>query len=241
MVLVTTIDFLGKWSSNTVKGERTAAIVVDRQILVECGPHTVESLLDLGIDPLTISTVAITHMHLDHFVGIVEFLWYRAIYNSEDTPVILGPPGLRKNIDSLIRATMTPESFQIKMDVRENENYENIQRFRANHVIDDNGYRIETRDGVLFYSGDTAYSEEVVKGSENVDYLFHEMTYTDHQENEAKFWKHSTVSDVLRVFSESKADNLVPMHLTVKSLEKSKEMAGKNSHIISPERKSLKF
>ena len=29
MVLVTTIDFLGKWSSNTVKGERTAAIVVD--------------------------------------------------------------------------------------------------------------------------------------------------------------------------------------------------------------------
>ena len=241
MVLVTTIDFLGKWSSNTIRGERTAAIVVDRHTLIECGPHTVESLLDLKIDPVDINTVAITHMHLDHFVGIAEFLWYRAIYNSEDTPVILGPHGLRKNIDSLIKATMTPESFQIKMDVREDVNYENIQQFRANHVIDDNGYRIETSDGVLFYSGDTAYSEEVVKGSEDVDYLFHEMTYTDLQDKEAKFWKHSTVSDVLRVFSESKAVNLVPMHLTVKSLEKSKEMAGKNSHIISPERKSLKF
>jgi ribonuclease Z len=238
---MTTIDFLGKWSSNTVRGERTASIVIDRQTLVECGPHTMESLLDLHIDPMSIRTVAITHMHLDHFVGIAEFLWYRAIYNSDEIPVIMGPPGLRKNIDSLIRATMTPESFRIKMDVKEDVNYENIQRFRANHVIDDNGYRIETKDGVLFYSGDTAYSEEVVKGSENVDYLFHEMTYTDKQDKEAKFWKHSTVSDVLRVFSESKALNLVPMHLSVKSLEAAREMARKSPHIVSPETKSIRF
>ena len=241
MVAVTTIDFLGKWSSNTVKGQRTASIVIDGQTLIECGPHTLESMLDIGIDPLGIDTVAITHMHLDHFIGIAEFLWYRAIYNSGDSLVILGPRGIENNVWNLIRATMTPESFQINVDIREDTDFGDIQHFRANHVIEDNGYRIETRDGVVFYSGDTAYSQNVVTGSESVDYLFHEMTYTDQREEEAKFWKHSTISDVLRVFSESKAINLVPVHLTTETLDAATRMAGKDSNIVSPERKSIRF
>ncbi len=241
MVEVTTIDFLGKWSSNTVRGQRTASIVIDRQTLIECGPHTLESMLDIGIDPLGIDTVAITHMHLDHFIGIAEFLWYRAIYNSGDSLVILGPGGMEKNVWNLLRATMTPESFQINVDIREDVDFGDIQHFRANHVVDDYGYRIETRDGVVFYSGDTAYSERVVTGAENADYLFHEMTYTDQMVEEAKFWKHSTISDVLKVFSESKAINLVPVHLTTKTMEAATIMAGKDSHIVSPERENIRF
>jgi len=237
---VTTINFLGKWSSNTVKGQRTASIVIDTQTLIECGPHTLESMLDIGIDPLGLKTVAITHMHLDHFIGIAELLWYRSIYNSKDSLVILGPRGIKKNLWSLLSAAMTPETFQINIDIKEDVDYENIQYFRANHVIDDNGYRVETSSGVIFYSGDTAYSEKVVNGAEKVDYLFHEMTYTDQMGDEAKFWKHSTISDVLKVYSESNAINLVPVHLTTKTLEASITMAEKDSHIVSPEKETLK-
>ena len=45
------IRFLGKWSSNLVRGERNVSFALDDKIVFDFGPHTVESLLDSRIDP----------------------------------------------------------------------------------------------------------------------------------------------------------------------------------------------
>ncbi len=40
------------------------------------------------------------------------------------------------------------------------------------------------------------------------------MTYPDEKADIAKFWKHSTYSSTMKVFKESMARVLVPVHLT---------------------------
>lgn len=234
MTQLTSIDILGRWSSNTVREERTSSLLINRNLLVECGPHTVEAMLNRNLDPLIVDSVAITHMHLDHYVGLAEFLWYRAIYAPGLPVTVLGPSGIGRNTMTLLKSVKTPESFDIKVEYREDTGFGDVTPFRANHVIEDNGYRIEFAKSVLFYSGDTAYSENVVRGAENADYLFHEMTYTDEKRKEADFWKHSTYSDTIRAFTESHAKKLVPVHLTPPTLDLVTKLSGKERNIRLP-------
>lgn len=232
------IRFLGVWSSNSVRGQRNVSFLLDDKMVFDFGPHSVESLLDMGVDPNSIETVFITHMHLDHFSGIPELLWYRAIYHAKQPLFLVGPRGIKRSTETLLKTLNTPEAFDIKIKYIEEKDFDSVQRFHANHIIPDNGYRIEYKGKVIFYSGDTAYSENVVKGAENADYLIHEMTYTDARKKDADFWKHSTYSSTLRVFQESKARHLIPVHLTRESSEYVMKMEKRMPGLIYP-RKSI--
>ena len=64
---------------------RSSSILVDGDILVDCGPHTLDSLRIAGISLDSISSVVITHLHDDHF-NIDNIL---AIAKSKNTPLKL--------------------------------------------------------------------------------------------------------------------------------------------------------
>lgn len=64
---------------------RSSSILIDREILVDCGPHTLDSLRIAGIRLDSISSVVITHLHDDHF-NIDNIL---AIAKSKNTPLKL--------------------------------------------------------------------------------------------------------------------------------------------------------
>ncbi len=236
------IKFLGRWSSNIIKGQRNISFLLDNKIAFDFGPHALESLLDLGIDPTKISTLLITHMHLDHYAGIAELLWYRSIHRAKTPLLVLGPTGIESNTLELMRVLKTPENWygeQIETNTQyiEDKGTDSIQVFHANHLIPDNGYRVEHKGKTIFYSGDTAYSKNVVEGARDVDLLLHEMTYTDKDRKMADFWHHSTYSDAMRVFEESKAKKLVPVHLTKQSSDLVLKKAGKIKGLIYPKKK----
>ncbi len=84
------IKFLGIWSSNLIPGQRNVSFVLDDRIVFDFGPHSIESLFDMGIDPAKISIVLITHMHLDHYIGLAELLWYRSIYKIKEPLIHIG-------------------------------------------------------------------------------------------------------------------------------------------------------
>ena len=46
---------------------RSSSMLIDGEILVDCGPHTLDSLRISGISLDCISSVVITHLHDDHF------------------------------------------------------------------------------------------------------------------------------------------------------------------------------
>ena len=102
-------------------------------------------------------------------------------------------------------------------------------------MIRDIGFRLETGGNVIFYSGDTSYSENVSKGAEKADILLHEMTYLNSDRQWADFWKHSTVSDVMKVFSESGSKLLVPVHLTTRTESHLNDSMVRDSRIRAPQ------
>lgn len=46
---------------------RSSSVLIDGRFLVDCGPHTLESMRILGIDPKCVSDLFITHFHADHY------------------------------------------------------------------------------------------------------------------------------------------------------------------------------
>ncbi len=102
------INFLGKWSSNLVTGQRNVSFLLDDKIVFDFGPHSLESLLDRNLDPNNIETLLISHMHLDHYAGLAELLWYRSIYKAKNRLTVIGPKGIRRNTDLLLKLLNTP-------------------------------------------------------------------------------------------------------------------------------------
>ena len=47
---------------------RSASMLLDGSILVDCGPHTLDALRIGGIDPSSVTDLLLTHLHDDHFV-----------------------------------------------------------------------------------------------------------------------------------------------------------------------------
>ena len=52
----------------------------NRPILIDCGGGTTTQLFRAGIPPETVKDLLVTHLHLDHFAGLTQFVfagWHR--------------------------------------------------------------------------------------------------------------------------------------------------------------------
>lgn len=203
-------------------GERNVSFVLDNKIVFEFGPHSLESLLESGLNPNEIKIVLTSHLHLDHYIGIAELLWYRSMNRATDRLTIVGPRGIKKKTERLMNLVQTPQSWvdgQVKPNTIyiEGKSTDFVRVFNADHTVPCCAYRVEYNNETVFYSGDTAYSKDIVEGAKEADWLFHEMTYADDEKDLAKLWRHSTFSDAMRVFQESGARHIVPIHLSKSS------------------------
>jgi ribonuclease BN (tRNA processing enzyme) len=72
-------------------------------ILLDCGASSLIKLKEYGIDPDTIGTVFITHLHGDHFGGLIFLLREATLYKKRTKALtIAGPPGLQERLNSAI-------------------------------------------------------------------------------------------------------------------------------------------
>lgn len=215
-VKIMEIVFLGNWSAKTLPGKINTSFVIDGNIACDFGPSSLQAMLEKGLDPNRLERVLISHLHYDHYSGLIGLLWYRAMSGNEDELVITGPEGIEERSRKLLELYNTPQGFHIYASFQENTG-KNVEIFSGEHTVPDNAYRIKHENRIIFYSGDTVYSENIVNGADKADLLIHEMTYTDDLKIEAELWKHSTVSDAISVFMQSGAKRLIPVHLTAET------------------------
>ena len=90
--------FVGTGDAFNSGGRRNSAILVREQgrtLLLDCGPTTLAGLSELGIDPLEIDAIALSHFHGDHIAGVPFLLLDYQYQHPRDRPLsILGPPGV---------------------------------------------------------------------------------------------------------------------------------------------------
>ncbi|MGH6865409.1 MAG: MBL fold metallo-hydrolase [Methyloceanibacter sp.] len=150
--------------------------------LMDCGATTLIGLRRLGIEPNSIDSIFVSHLHGDHFGGL-PWLLIDAKYVSKRTRplVVTGPKGIEKRFRTAAEAlypgvTAGDPGFDLRfVEYREREPLEiggaTITPYEVHHPSGAPPYalRIQVGEKVLAFSGDTGWLDklhEVARGAD---------------------------------------------------------------------------
>ena len=175
-------------------GPSTLIIANSEYLLFDCGRGVSVQLARLQITPGLIRKVFITHLHSDHVIGLPD-LYLTGWISANATPFrVWGPTGTRRMMAHIQKAFAY--DIHVRRDVDEKLNKEAIELLTADiqpgvvynkrgvkvtaFLVDHApiepafGYRIDYAGHSVVLSGDTRFSENLIKHAQNVDVLIHE-------------------------------------------------------------------
>ena len=98
--------FVGVSSCIPDVGGDTACFLINGRRLVDAGWCGVLKLRELGVDPLAVESLILTHLHHDHYLGLPHLVFYQAMRRGQ-RPVpplrVLGPAG---TVDRVVQASL---------------------------------------------------------------------------------------------------------------------------------------
>jgi len=219
-------------------GPAVAIVSGDRVYVVDAGPGVVRRAAQAGIKMQQLTRAFFTHLHSDHTAGYPDLLFTPAVTGRLEPFAAYGPPGLHAMTAHLMKAYrediqirlhgMEPSvarAYQIEAhDVSPGEVYRDanmrviafpVQHGTWKHAY---GYRFEAADKVIVVSGDTTYSETLLKAATGCDILVHEVYSAKGLANRTADWQryhaafHTSGVDVGRVAAQVKPKKLVLYH-----------------------------
>jgi ribonuclease BN (tRNA processing enzyme) len=140
--------------------------VVDGRVLLDAGAPLLPHMHKVGIDPIDIEVVFLTHFHGDHTLGLPTFVLHRIFVDKPRTITFVGPDGIADRLEALFEVSwgvdwkpvMLPRFKAKYVTARPSGRVAGYryQTVKLDHgTTGCNGYRIQFGDLVLAYSGDT--------------------------------------------------------------------------------------
>lgn len=165
-------------------GPSTLVEVGNQKLIFEVGRGATIRLSQIGILPGNVTTVFVTHLHMDHVGGLSD-LWLSgplpALGRSTMPFRIFGPLGTREMMSYLEKAH--PSGIAINAtDVAEGVVYDRegvrVTAFDVDHgeKIAALGYRVDYRGRSVVVSGDTRFSMNLIKYARGATVIVHEVT-----------------------------------------------------------------
>jgi ribonuclease Z len=181
-------------------GPSTLIEAGDQMLLIDAGRGATIRLFQLGIPIGALDALLLTHFHSDHTSGIPDLWltgWLESYFGTRRTPFrVIGPPGTRRLIAKLeeayaddIRIRVADEKLPPAGIATKVEEYDRdgvvyakdgleVIAFEVDHgdvIKPAYGYRIEYAGRVAVISGDTRYSQNVIRYAAGADLLIHEV------------------------------------------------------------------
>lgn len=179
------LQMLGSGDAFGSGGRFNTCMLVDHgahRFLIDFGASSMVAMHAAGIDPNTIDTILISHLHGDHFGGL-PFFFLEARFNTRRTQplTIAGPPGLVQRLKET-REAFFPGSSTIAMpfEVTLVETAAGqasqvgplrVTPFEVSHPsgAPSHALRIEVGGKILTYSGDTEWTDALVPAARGAD------------------------------------------------------------------------
>ena len=211
-------------------GPSTLVEAGTEKLLFDCGRGATLRLQQAGILVRDVTATFLTHLHSDHTTGIPD-QWLSGWLVGRTGPFrIWGPVGTREMMANLEKAYQVDIRFRLEdeklnprdvaiiaEEITEGVVYENdgvkVTAFNVDHgpvVKPALGYRIDYRRRSVVISGDTRFSENLIKFSKGTDLLVHEVAVANDElmsKSEAVrriIAHHSTPEEAGRVFDRVK-------------------------------------
>lgn len=214
-------------------------------LLFDAGRGATQRLMQSGVRLGSITGLFVTHLHSDHIVGIPDLWltgWLPSAYAERKTPLkVIGPAGTRAMMLGLeqayawdIQARIADQSLPKEgvaidaIDIVEGVVYDRngvkVTAFEVDHgplLKPAFGYRIDYDGRSIALSGDTKFSENLIKHTTGVDLLIHQSAMAkDEFVQSSPFVKaildhHTRPEEAGTVFSRSKPRLAAFYHLVL--------------------------
>jgi ribonuclease Z len=191
------VTLLGTGSPQPTMDRFGPSILVEageKKLLFDCGRGAAQRIEQIRIPFTQIDALFLTHLHSDHVVGIPD-LWLTGWARGRKVPLeVWGPAGTKEMMAHL------KEAFQFDIQIRQQDDklpalavdvrakdieqgvaYDSggikVTAFTVDHgpVKPALGYRIDFAGHSVVLSGDTRYSENLIRFSQGTDVLIHEV------------------------------------------------------------------
>lgn len=171
-------------------GPSTLIEAGQQKFLFDAGRGVIQRMYTLGIPFNDVDKLFITHLHSDHTIGIPDLYLTGWLRGRKQPLRVWGPPGTAKMMTELSDAF----DYDIKSRLDQNAGSQvqvteinvgkvydkdgvKITAFLVDHppVEPSFGFKLEYKGRTVVLSGDTRYSEEVIKQAKGADLLVHEV------------------------------------------------------------------
>lgn len=179
------VKFLGSGDAFGSGGRFQACIFIksgETGFLFDCGASSLIAMKQFGVSTSEVDAILISHLHGDHFGGVPLFILESQLISRREKPLMIaGPSGFEKRILSSME-DLFPGSSQIKQ--RFEINYTELKDGISTRlgelsvtpfeVVHASGapplaLRVEFAGKTLAYSGDTEWTDNLVKAASGAD------------------------------------------------------------------------
>ncbi len=189
------VRFLGSGDNFGSGGRFQACIFVeaaDERFLFDCGASSLIAMRRYGVSTEQVDVILISHLHGDHFGGIPFFLLDAQLISRRTKPLIIaGPPGLTERTRVLMEAmypgmASVTRNFPVHYVEMEAEQPVRIGDLTVTpfDVIHGSGapsyaLRVNCSGRILSYSGDTEWTDTLVRVAADADLFICESYFYD--------------------------------------------------------------
>jgi ribonuclease BN (tRNA processing enzyme) len=152
------------------------------RIMIDCGATTLVGLERMNIDPDSIPHIVISHLHGDHFGGLIWLLMRAAFNSHRKAPLyVYGPPGLAARVATATEALYAGIAEYLKsvpvhyVEIAAAKPFEvggvRVVALEVDHPTGAPSFalRFEADGKTLAYSGDSQWTESLVKIGQHAD------------------------------------------------------------------------
>ena len=201
--------------------------------MIDCGEGTQIQLRKAKINFSRINHIFISHLHGDHFYGLIGLISSFRLLGRKKSLHIFGPKGIKKLIISQLKASSSwtnyplifSELSSLKSEILYEDEIVSVKTIPLNHRIYTNGFLFKSNgkeEKSYAFCSDTMYDENIIELIKYTDLLYHDSTFLDVVKDLAKNTKHSTTIQAATIAQKARVKKLVLGHYSSRYNKKMK-------------------